>query len=222
MSYFTHDFLDFFKELEENNVKEWFHEHKKRYEKNVKAPFHDFISDMIKRIQVKDPEVRIEPKDAIFRINRDIRFSPDKSPYKTHVAAVISRDGRKNHATPGFYIHLNHKQAMAGGGGYFISKEQLYTLRENIAADPKSFRNVVNNKAFKSKFGEIKGEKNKVLPKEFKEAAEKEPLIYNKQFYYMADLDPEVVLEDNLPELMMEYFNAGNVFNVYLNKVLFS
>ena len=81
MTYFTKDFLDFFKELAANNHKDWFHANKKRYEASVKDPFKVFVQDMIDRAAAKDDRFAGEAKNAIFRINRDIRFSKDKSPY---------------------------------------------------------------------------------------------------------------------------------------------
>ena len=96
MAYFTKDFIDFFKELAANNKKEWFDFNRKRYEKSVKQPFAEFVQEMIDRIRADDPKVDISTKDAIFRINRDVRFSKDKTPYKTHMAAIVSARGKKD------------------------------------------------------------------------------------------------------------------------------
>ena len=93
---FEKDFIDFFKELAQNNNKEWFDSNRKRYESSIKKPFKEFISKLISEIQLHDSEVLIEPKDAIFRINRDIRFSKDKTPYKLQTSAIVSAGGRKN------------------------------------------------------------------------------------------------------------------------------
>ena len=102
MAYFTKDFIDFFKELAANNKKEWFDSNRQRYEKSVKQPFAEFVQEMIDRIQPDGPAVYISTKDAIFRINRDIRFSNDKTPYKTYMAALVSAKGKKDKGTPGF------------------------------------------------------------------------------------------------------------------------
>ena len=96
MAYFTKDFTKFLKDLEKNNNREWFNENKKRYEESVKEPFYNFIDEMIMRINAIDNNVAIQPKDAIFRIYKDVRFSKDKLPYKTQVSAVISPGGRKD------------------------------------------------------------------------------------------------------------------------------
>ena len=97
MAYFTQDFLDFFKELAANNHKDWFHANKKRYEASVKDPFKLFVQDMIDKAAKVDGRFAGEAKNAIFRINRDIRFSKDKSPYKLQMGAVISPGGKRRY-----------------------------------------------------------------------------------------------------------------------------
>jgi hypothetical protein len=103
MTCFTTDFNAFFMDLAKNNNKEWFDANRKRYESSVKKPFHAFVGEAIQRIGKLDRTVAIEPKEAIFRINRDIRFSKDKTPYKLSCSAIISPAGRKDHAVPGLY-----------------------------------------------------------------------------------------------------------------------
>ena len=102
MAFFTRDFIDFFKELSADNKKEWFDLNRKRYETSIKRPFAEFVQEMVDRIRADDPAVDISTKDAIFRINRDIRFSNDKTPYKTYMAALVSANGKKDKGTPGF------------------------------------------------------------------------------------------------------------------------
>ncbi|KAB2842673.1 MAG: TIGR02453 family protein, partial [Melioribacteraceae bacterium] len=82
MSHFSKELIKFLKDLSKNNNREWFTENKKRYENFVKEPFFNFIDELITRMNMDDPSIAIEPKDAIFRIHRDVRFSNDKSPYK--------------------------------------------------------------------------------------------------------------------------------------------
>ncbi len=216
MAYFTQGFIDFFNELSENNHREWFHANKKRYEEHVKKPFYHFIADLIDHIQEDDPRIMLEPKHAIFRINRDIRFSKDKTPYKTNVSAVISPEGRKDVNYPGFYVDFNTKKLYLGGGAYSVTKEQLHNIRFAIAAQPEEFQSLLEQKAFKDRFGSMKGEKNKRLPKELKEAAENQPLIFNKQFYYMGELDHWLLLDDQLMDITMEYYFAAKPMRDFL------
>jgi uncharacterized protein (TIGR02453 family) len=104
MSYFNPAFIKFFKDLSQHNTTEWFNEHRKVYEKEVKKPFAEFVDEMIKRINKYEPEINIKASDAIMRINKDIRFSKDKTPYNTYVAANISAYGKKDKSYPGFYF----------------------------------------------------------------------------------------------------------------------
>ena len=209
MAYFTVDFIDYFKELSANNNREWFNDNKKRYENSVKKPFNAFVQEMIDQMQADDHRVVITPRDAIFRINRDIRFSADKTPYKTHMSAVISAGGKKSKSKPGVYVQFGAEDARIYSGAYELDKTQLYAVRETIAANPDTFAQLLEDKAFKKKFGAVHGAEHKRLPKEFQEAAEKQPLIYKKSFYYFDTLSPEFILKKNLPELVMDYYFAG-------------
>lgn len=208
-AYFDQDFLEFFKELAAHNHKEWFDENRKRYEKSVKDPFKNFVADLIENVRKHDPAVNIEAKDAIFRINRDIRFSQDKTPYKLDRSAIVSPAGRKDHSVPGLYISLGPEQVSLGGGAYSLPKEDLEKLRHHIKNHGKEFDKLRNGKAFKGHFGKIEGEENKRLPKEFQEAAETRPILYKKQFYYMAHLPAETLTSPKLMDIAMEHYKAA-------------
>lgn len=216
MAWFTNDFNDFFKDLAKNNNKEWFDANRKRYEASVKEPFTAFVAEAIKRIGKHDKAVRIEPKEAIFRINRDIRFSKDKTPYKLNASAIISPAGRKDHATPGIYFELGPESVKFYGGAYQPEKDQLERIRTAIMRDPKGFRKTIENKAFTALFDGVLGEANKVLPNEFREAAMKEPLIANKQFYVGAERSPKLVADPKLMDQMMDHYLAMRPFNAWL------
>tara|TARA_R110002124_G_scaffold284831_2_gene462568 strand:+ start:448 stop:1119 length:672 start_codon:yes stop_codon:yes gene_type:complete len=221
MKYFDSDFLNFFIELAANNHKAWFDENRKRYEKSVKKPFENFVNALILEIQKDDPSVQIKAKDAIFRINRDIRFSKDKSPYKLDRTAAISPKGRKDHSDPGFYVSLGPEKLMVGGGAYALPPETLMKLRTYIMAHPKEFETCINDKGFKSTYGELKGEENKRLPnKDLMEAAKSQPLLLRKQFYYMAESDADLVLSDKLLEHCMSQYQKGKIMKTFLRKAM--
>jgi uncharacterized protein (TIGR02453 family) len=222
MSYFTKEFIDFFKELDRNNNKAWFDKNRKRYEEHVKVPFKDFVDVMILRIKSKEPELNITSKDALFRINRDIRFSKDKRPYNPHVSANISQGGRKSADHPGFYFQLSYDKVMIGGGAYHIEKDSLYWIRQQIAKSPADITKLTKNKKFKDNFGEIQGETIKRIPPEFKDAFEKQPLIANKQFFFMTEVKPAIILKADLPDKLMDYYNSGYKINEYLRSALTS
>lgn len=221
MAYFTQDFLDFFKELAANNHKDWFHANKKRYEKSVKEPFKVFVQDMINKAAVEDDRFAGEAKDAIFRINRDIRFSKDKSPYKLQMGAVIAPGGRKEGmGIPGMYLELSPAHFRFYSGVYMPEKEVLHNIREYIMKHSKELDKLVSDKEFSSRFGELRGEKNKVLPKEFKAAAEEQPFLFNKQFYFFAELPAETILRDDFSEVIMEHFEASQPMRQFLTKAI--
>lgn len=221
MGYFTKEFLEFFRALEKNNSTEWFRENKSWYETAVKEPFYRLVEELIQRIHYDDPKVTIAPKDAIFRINRDIRFSKDKSPYKTHVSALISREGRKSKEAPGFYLQLSSHEIMVAGGAYVVEKENLHKIRTKIARSSKEFDKILKQPDFKKKFGTLQGETNKILPKEFQTIARQQPLIANKQFFYMTELPAKIITGNLLPDVLMEYYKAGRAINNFLREAMY-
>ena len=220
MAWFTSDFNQFFKDLAKNNNKEWFDANRKRYEAGVKKPFEAFVTEAIKRIGKHDKSVSIEAKEAIFRINKDIRFSKDKTPYKLEASAIISPAGRKDHNTPGIYFAFGPENVKFYGGCYSPEKEQILAIREAIMKDGKGFRKVIDAKAFTTLFGTVQGEANKVLPPEFKAAAVKEPLIANKQFYVGAEKPAKLVTDPKLMDALMDHWLAMCPFNVWLAKAI--
>ncbi len=218
--YFTKDFTDFFKELAGNNHKDWFDDNRKRYHTSVKEPFEAFVSDVVSAAQKIDKTIDVDPRKCIFRINRDIRFSKDKTPYKLDRSCIISKFGTKDKEYPGGYIRLSPETCWIGGGTYYLQKDNLFFLREKIAKDPRAFDKLINEKTFKSYFPNgIQGEKNKVVPKEFKAAAEDCDYILNKQFYYMAEQKPAIILQKNLVDLVIDHFKAAKKMNAYMREV---
>ena len=209
MAYFTDEFLKFLRDLEKNNNRDWFNANKSRYVEHVKEPFEAFVQKLIDEMQKLDPSVLITPKDAVFRIYRDTRFSKDKTPYKTHVSAIVSQGGRKNRSSPGVYVQFSGDDVRIYSGAYELDKKALQNVREGIASNLDKFNKLINDRKFKNKFGEIQGEKNKRIPKEFQEVAKEQPLIANKQFYYFAKFDPEFILDPKLPKKIIDYYKVA-------------
>lgn len=221
MSFFQKEFLDFFIDLAPNNNKEWFDLNRKRYENFVKEPFKNFVAHLISKLAEKDPSFKdLEAKDCIFRINRDIRFSQDKTPYKMMVSAVVAPNGKKSKAVNGIYFELGPEHLRIYGGVYEIDKEDLLTVRGAIAKDILKFQKAYSNSEFKKVFGELRGDKNKIIPKELKEAANIEPLIYNKQWYFYTEFKPETILQENLDEIILNCYKAGRPVEEYFNELI--
>ena len=220
MVYFDKQFHQFFEGLAMDNSKAYFDENRKVYEQAVREPFKDFVADMIMRISEHDPEINMAPKDAIFRINRDIRFSKDKTPYKTHVGAHITRGGRKDHQYPGFYVQLGSDKVLVAGGVHTPDKDGILKIRTHISRDPEGFDKAISDPLFKRTFGQVQGERLKRVPTEFREAAESQPFVANKQWYYMADIDPDIIVTDKLPVVLMDHYLAGQSVAGYLRDAL--
>lgn len=212
------EYFSFFQGLEQNNNREWFEAHRTDYEKHVKEPFRHLVQALIDRIRKVEPDIQMEAKDAIFRINRDVRFSSDKSPYKTHMGAHISRYGRKAIGKPGFYFEVGARGGGVAGGCYALDKESLLLIRDLIRHESKEFNKLIKVKSFVTMYGEIRGEKNKVLPAEFREASERVPLLYNKQFYWWAELPSSVFSDTSCISLLMSYHKAAKPVSDFLAK----
>ena len=220
MKYFSPDYLEFFKELAANNNKEWFDQNRKRYETVVREPFKNFIGQLILEMAKSNPELDIEAKDAIFRINRDIRFSKDKTPYKLNNSALISPAGRKDKNNPGIYLEFGPEKLGVYGGIYMPSPTQVQKVRSYMLENLKGWEAAINKTAFRKAYGDIQGEKSKRIPKEFREAAEKHSLHYNKQWYYHADLSPEVILSENLMDTILDLWNKAQPVKNFLSNAI--
>lgn len=219
MHYFTPDFIQFLRELPANNNRDWFLENKKRYEKSVKIPFEKFIGVFIDQLKKEDSRLKgITAKECIFRINRDVRFSKDKSPYKIHVSALISPTGRKSVHRFGIYIELSAEHVRLYSGAYMPNSEFIQKIREKIYENPERLEKLVADKKFKENFGEIRGEQNKRINKPFSEIADKHPLILNKSFYYFKQYDPEIILEKDFVKQLIKDFKIIQPLNQFFEQ----
>lgn len=214
-------FFDFFKGLSQNNSKVWFDEHRSEYERYVKKPFALLVQDLIDRVREVDPLVLPMAKDAIFRINRDIRFAKDKTPYKTSTGAFVNRHGKKALGMPGLYFEVSHDRAGIAGGTYRPEPEQLERIRDLLMHEGPAFRKAIENKAFVNAFGVVQGEQSKVLPKEFKAAAEREPFIYNKQLYWWKEIDVSVFQQNSCVDVLFDHYMAQRDAQVLLESALY-
>ena len=220
VSYFTPAFQTFFRDLSKNNTTAWFDENRKTYEREVKQPFSAFVTEMITRIKKFEPEISIKAADAISRINKDIRFSKDKTPYNTFVSANISAFGKKSKSYPGFFFRFSREKISVIGGSYILEPDEIEKIRRAIIKNSKEFSAAIRDKNFIEKFEALRGEQNKKLPPEFAALASAEPLIANKQFYYTADMDSSLLLKSELPDELMEYYKAGKNVNTFLKNAL--
>lgn len=219
MQYFTEQYLDFMADLAVNNNKQWFDQNRHRYEEFVREPFKIFVDDLSKALQIIRPDIVLPPHKLMFRINRDVRFAKDKTPYKTGMSAVFNTT--KNDELPGFYVSLSIESGLTiAGGVYQPSKEALYDIRKTLQDDPKKLNKLVAKKEFKAKWGELQGDKNKILPAEFKHDAADNPWLFYKQFYYWTDLPFDTALQSNLIEQIVSYCTAGHGINDFFKPIM--
>ena len=221
MPYFKKDSLDFLKELEKNNNRDWFNENKQRYIDSVKEPFEQFIGDLIDAMQPYFDSLTITPKEAIFRIYRDVRFGKDKSPYKTKITAIVSPGGRKDKTIPGIYVEISANEMSIYSGLYMPDAKQLKNVRSHITHNLKEFSSLINNAKFKSEFGVVQGEKNKRIAKEFEEDALTQPLLYNKQFYFYTTWPAKTIFEDNVIKKITDSYKVAKPVSEFLYEGLF-
>lgn len=215
----TSESLQFLYDLSQNNNRDWFAANKSRYETVLKKPFEQALDALIAELRILDPEIgNPAARDCVYRIYRDTRFSADKTPYKTHVGAVITPEGRKTgmDSFPGYYVHLEYGMLMLGGGAYVIDKPRLARLRTAIAQDPGELQRILAAPDFRAYFGGIWGEKNKILPPEFKGL--QIPELYYKQFCFIRESDPEEALGSDFPRTAAQILSAGRDFNIFLRK----
>lgn len=146
MRYFTPESFDFLKRLKRNNRREWFLQHKDEYERLVRQPCLQFVIDFAGPLYEISPQLQSDPKRSLFRIYRDVRFSHDKKPYKTHAAMRFSHAGKDVHS-PGFYLHLEPGMSFAAAGLWHAEPPVLLRVRNAIverADEWRKIRHLVN------------------------------------------------------------------------------
>ena len=218
--YFNKEFLQFFSTLRENNSKEWFDANRDTYEKMVKKPFLDFVTEALNILSKYEAVPSPNPKKCIFRINRDIRFSADKTPYKTNVSAIISAASDKSLDVPSFYIDFSDTKLMMGGGAYFIDNKILPNVREYIVNNYDTYLELISDKTFNNFYGKVKVEENVRLSGAFKGLESKYPEILKKQFYFMKEFEPSFLLSEGLTDKFEDSIKSGIKFNQFLLQAL--
>lgn len=146
--------IDFLKKLKNNNSREWLDDHRKLYDE-AKLNFEQFVSVLLQDFCVIDKRyAELKPKDCIFRLNRDIRFSKDKSPYKTNFGAAFSPGGKKS-VEAGLYVHIEPEQSFVAGGIWMPEAELLRKIRQEIDYNWVAFQNIISEKKFGTTFGAL-------------------------------------------------------------------
>lgn len=212
--------LQYLSDLKENNYKEWFHESKPAYQ-ILRKEFEQFIAHTIATIAQFDNSVKtIEPKKCIFRINRDVRFSKDKSPYKTNFGGFIVPSG-KSAGYAGYYIHIEPGNCFLAGGIYMPPPDRLKAVRTEIYENTEDFKKIINDKNFKKHFKEITSEdKLKTAPKGFPKDFEDIDLLRHKHYTVAKYIKDDIVTSEKFADEITETFKALYPFNAFINEAI--
>jgi uncharacterized protein (TIGR02453 family) len=159
--------LKFLRALKRNNRRDWFLAHREDYEAHVRGPMIATIRRLAVDLKAFAPELVADPKTSMYRIYRDVRFSENKAPYKTHVAAVFPCRGLPKHAGAGLYFHVSPDEVWIGGGMYAPEMAQLVAVREHIGSNSRRFRSIVESPAFRKAVGRLEGDKLQRVPRGF-------------------------------------------------------
>ncbi|MFA0961447.1 DUF2461 domain-containing protein [Roseivirga sp. BDSF3-8] len=209
--------LDFLSELEKNNSKEWMDANREWYEE-AREEFKKLVGYLLEEMASFDEGLRtVTPKESIFRINRDIRFSKDKRPYKNNFGAFMAEGGRK---TPGagYYLHMQAgNESFAGGGIYMPPSPLLAKIRQEVDYNAGELKRIVEEPEFRSTFGAIKGEKLKTAPKGYPKDHPNIDLLRLKSFVVTKGLSDEELRSQNIHEYLVGIFRTQRAFNDYLN-----
>src|SRR2546423_3155246 len=164
---FTRDTLKFLRALKRNNRREWFTAHRDDYERCVRLPMVAVVERLANDFRAFAPELVASPRASMYRIYRDTRFSDDKTPYKTHVAAVFPTRGLAKHEGAGLYFHVSAAEVWIGGGMYAPQTPQLHAVREHIAANTKRLRAIIEARPFRRLIGDLEGDRLQRGPRGF-------------------------------------------------------
>lgn len=204
---FPPEALKFLRSLERNNRREWFQPRKEIFESKVKAPMIDLIEAINAELPAFAPEHITDPKHALYRIYRDTRFSPDKTPYKTHVAAIFPRRGQGKHSSAGFYFHLSTKTFGIAAGAYMPGPEELFAMRTWIAENHATLRKAI--KGPEKLMGKLQGDTLIRVPKGFDAAHPAADLIRMKSWLYWVELDPKLAITPKLHGEILKRLRAA-------------
>ena len=210
--------LDYLKELKKNNNRDWFIANRSAYD-DAKADYESYVQAVIDHIVSFDPIMKgLDAKNCTYRINRDIRFSPDKTVYKTHLGAFIVRGGKKNgDKFAGYYFHVEPGNSMIAGGAYVPPTNWLTAIREKINDEGEELVRIINDKEFVRNFKEIEGEKLKTAPKGYPKDHTYIDLLRMKSFLVTRMISDKEICSPEGFETIVRAAKAMKPFNDFLN-----
>lgn len=216
----TQIILDYLSLLKENNNRDWFHANKNLYTA-ARNSFEQIVEVLIRGVYAFDQNTGfLEPKDCMFRINRDVRFAADKSPYKTNFGTFIAKGG-KNGGRAGYYLHMEPGECFVSGGIYMPDAVALKAIRSEIHYDPEGFLQIIQNPEFKNTFGELSaGDKLKKAPRDFPSDFEYVDLLKYRSYFVIKVYAENEVVSPGYIEKAIENFLVIQPMVAYLNNAI--
>jgi len=212
--------IKFLKELKKNNNKPWFDAHRKEYE-TAKNDFAGFVQKVIDQHAKKDVTIKnLVAKDCMFRINRDIRFSKDKSPYKTNMGAYFNRGGKKS-LFGGYYFHCEPGHSFVGGGLWMPGPPELNKVRQEIDYNFASFKKIIHSKKFNAVYKDLSRSEEYVLtrvPKGYEPSNPAAEYLKMKSFVALASLKDADLTSKNLVKKTTTAFEALQPMIEFINE----
>jgi uncharacterized protein (TIGR02453 family) len=218
---FPKEGIAFLKGLEKNNNREWFQARKETFDAAVKAPMEELVEAINARLVKFAPQHVTEPRKAVYRIYRDTRFSKDKTPYKTHIAANFFRAGFEKHAHPGYYFSVSPKQIEIAAGCYMPDPDQTRQVREYLLEHHEEFRRILAGKALVKLLGSLSGEPMTRTPKAMPCNHPADDLIrYRSWVLYDTRIDPALITTPKIVEELVKRFQLMSPFVEFLSRPL--
>ena len=213
-SKFSSNVLEFFKKLEKNNNREWFNDHKKEF-KSIETEVKKCYSELFNMIKSHDDVDQFK----MFRIYRDVRFSKNKSPYKTHFGGTFHR--KKPELRGGYYLHIApNDESFIATGFWEPNASDLQRMRKEFEMDDTEMRTILNNPTFKSVWGDLVGDELKTAPRDFDKDHKAIDLIKKKQYIFVKKYTDKEVLSDNFLQDVNTSFKAIRPYFDYMSEVL--
>ena len=210
MSFFTDETLEFWRGLARDNSKTYFDANRAAYEQHLKKPYQALAAALVVGLRLDEPEYQVDPGKATYRINRDVRFSKDKSPYKTELGITIGRSQKHDAAYPGYTCRVGIRGIAVAGGLYQPGTDLRDRVRLVVGQQSAQLRELLADPEFVSTYGELRGEAHKRAPADLKQLAATEPLVLNKQWVYWTDFeDPQLLLHPELDEFILDQWAAA-------------
>lgn len=214
------EILEFLRALKENNNRDWFNAHKDKYE-TAKQKFESICNSLILKIGEFDEKIlKVSPQECIFRLYRDIRFSHDKTPYKTHFGTYIAFPGGRKSPRGGYYLHIDPLEGCFLGAGIWCPEPKiLKALRESIYDNYEEFTDIMNETEFKKMFGNsiYSEEKLKTLPKGFSSEFHDPEILKMKHYLVSHDFNEQEVLDKNFIQIVADIAKIAYPLNKFLN-----